>query len=113
MFGFYFLETCPFLMRNKNGVDPEGKGDRKELGGAEGEKTIIRIDCMSKESLFNKRKGKHANKKIIRLKNLRVETFMLLGEKLITSNKLETNLTIWSLETGSSNLSHYVSRELL
>lgn len=68
---------------------------------------------MRKESLFNKRKGKHTNKKLIRFKNLRVETFMLLWEKLITSNKLETNLTIWSLETGSSNPSHYVSREHL
>lgn len=68
---------------------------------------------MRKETLFNKRKGKDTNKKPIRFKNLRVETFMLLGEKLITSNKLETNLTIWSLETGSSNPSHYVSREHL
>lgn len=61
-------------------MDPEGKGDRKELGGAEGEEAIIRIDCIRKEFLFNKRKGKHVNKKPIGFKNLRVESFTLLGE---------------------------------
>jgi hypothetical protein len=31
--------------------------DEKKLGGVEGEKAIIRIYCMRKESIFNKKKN--------------------------------------------------------
>jgi hypothetical protein len=42
-------------MRDRKGMDPEGRGGREELGGVEGEVYIIRIDCMRKKSIFNKR----------------------------------------------------------
>lgn len=45
-------------MRARKGVDPEGRGGGEELGGEEGGKTIIRIYCMRKDSIFNKRKKK-------------------------------------------------------
>lgn len=42
-------------------VDPEGKRDGEELGGVEGEEAMIRVYCLRKESIFDKRKK--ANKK--------------------------------------------------
>jgi hypothetical protein len=32
MFGCYLLQDCSFLIRDKKGVDPEGRRSRKELG---------------------------------------------------------------------------------
>jgi hypothetical protein len=55
VFGCYFSDACSFLMRDRKGMDPEGRGGREELGGVEGEVYIIRIDCMRKKSIFNKR----------------------------------------------------------
>lgn len=42
-------------------MDPEGKRDGEELGGVEGEEVMIRVYCLRKESIFDKRKK--ANKK--------------------------------------------------
>jgi hypothetical protein len=40
-------------MRDRKGVDPEGRGGGEELGGVEGGKTIIWIYCMRKNLFFN------------------------------------------------------------
>lgn len=40
-------------MRNRKKVDPEGRRDGKELGGAEEGGTIIIIGWMRKEFIFN------------------------------------------------------------
>lgn len=37
MFSCHLLEFCSFLMRNKKGVDLDGRGAREELGGIKGE----------------------------------------------------------------------------
>ena len=47
-------------MRKINGVDPDGKGGGEELGGVEGEETIIRICFVRKKSIFNKMKKNQA-----------------------------------------------------
>jgi hypothetical protein len=31
MLGFYLLEACSFLMRDRKGMDPEGRGEGREL----------------------------------------------------------------------------------
>ena len=56
IFGCYLLEACSFLMRDRKGVDLEGRRGGEDLGRVEGEETIIRIYYMRKESIFNKRK---------------------------------------------------------
>ena len=43
-------------MRDRKGVDLDGKGREEALGGVGGEETITRLYCMRKESIFNKRK---------------------------------------------------------
>jgi hypothetical protein len=45
-------------MRDRKEVTPDGMGGEEELGGAEGRETVIRIYCMRKESIFNKRMEK-------------------------------------------------------
>lgn len=42
-------------MRDRNQVDPDGRGGREQLGGLEGGKTVIMIYLLRKESIFNKR----------------------------------------------------------
>lgn len=42
-------------MKAKKGVEPEGRGSGKELGGVEEGETAIRTYCMRKKSIFNKR----------------------------------------------------------
>lgn len=54
MFGCCLLETCPLLMKYRRS-GPRGEGGREAQGAGEGEETIIRIYCMRKESMFNKR----------------------------------------------------------
>lgn len=39
MFGFYLLEACSFLKRDRKGLGPEGKGGREDLGREEGGET--------------------------------------------------------------------------
>lgn len=41
-------------------MDPDGRGDNRELGGGNEGKTVIKIQCMRKQSIFNKR-GKSLN----------------------------------------------------
>lgn len=43
MFGGYILEVSPFLMKNIKEVGTEGRRGGEELGGVEGDETIIRI----------------------------------------------------------------------
>lgn len=43
MFGYHLLEAFSFLMRDRNGLDPEGKKYEEELEGVDGEKTMIGI----------------------------------------------------------------------
>ena len=54
MFAANLLESYSFLMRNRKGVNLEGSGEK--VGGVEGQETVLRIYCMRKESIFNKRK---------------------------------------------------------
>jgi len=51
MFGCSLLDASSFLMRNREGVDLDGRGGGKEL---EGEGGGYCIQIMSKESMFNK-----------------------------------------------------------
>lgn len=51
MLGCYLLEVYSFLMKERKGADLEGRVDREQLRGAEGEETVIRIHCMRKESI--------------------------------------------------------------
>ena len=44
-------------MGDRKGVGLERRESREEVGGAEIWKTIIRIHCVRKESIFNKRKS--------------------------------------------------------
>lgn len=48
LFCYYLLEVCS-LIRGREGVDPDGRGGGKELGGAEGGETIIRIYYVRKK----------------------------------------------------------------
>ena len=59
-------QESSFLMRDTKGIDSKGRCDGKELGGAEGRVTIIRIHWMRQESFFQifnnkgKREGRSA-----------------------------------------------------
>ena len=52
MFGCYLLEACSFLMRDRKGVDLDGRDGGEELGGVEGEETVIRIYYVRKNIFF-------------------------------------------------------------
>lgn len=58
MFGYFVLEACTFLIRDKIAVYPEGREGGEEPGGVE---IIIRMYYMKNQSIFNKRK-KNINK---------------------------------------------------
>jgi len=53
----YLLAAHSFLMNDRNGMVPEGRGGEEEARGVEGGTTVIRIHCMRKESIFNKREN--------------------------------------------------------
>lgn len=57
---FYFVRFCCylFLIKDRNGVDPNARGGREEVGGVEEGKTLIRIYYMKKRIHFNKREEK-------------------------------------------------------
>lgn len=55
MFGGYLLEACPFLARDRKGVDVDRKGGGEELGGGERGESVFRLYCLRKESMFNRR----------------------------------------------------------
>jgi len=42
-------------MRDRKGEYPEGKGTEGELGRVEEGETIIKVHCMRKEFVFNKK----------------------------------------------------------
>ena len=44
-----------FFSNDRKGVDPDGKEEEEELGGVKGGGIIIRVYCMKKESIFDKR----------------------------------------------------------
>lgn len=44
-----------FLMKYRKKMDPYGRGVGEELGGLEGEESVIRIYYMRGKSIFNKR----------------------------------------------------------
>jgi hypothetical protein len=46
MFYSFLLVTCSFLMRDRKGVDLEGRSREKELAEVEGEETAIRTYCI-------------------------------------------------------------------
>lgn len=50
----YLLEASSFLMRDRKGVDPDGRGGVEEPEGGEGRETALQLHCMRKESMFNK-----------------------------------------------------------
>lgn len=56
LFNFFFLDVC-FLMRARKDVSEGRCEGREDLGGFEGEGTIIRIYCKKKKrkkTIFNK-----------------------------------------------------------
>ena len=55
--GWCLLKACSFLMRDRKGVDSEGRGDREELEGVRGRITGIKIYYIRKDSLFNNREN--------------------------------------------------------
>ena len=56
---YYHLLEAFFLMRDRNEVNLDMRGDSKELGAIKGVKTVARIYYVKKESIFNKLKKWH------------------------------------------------------
>jgi len=50
IFGYYVLEACSFLMRDRKEVDLKEREYGKELGGVERGDTVTKIYCMRKEA---------------------------------------------------------------
>lgn len=42
-------------MRDRKGVDSDSRGGKEDLGAIEGGETVIKIYCMKKESISDKR----------------------------------------------------------
>lgn len=51
------LLSLRHLLRSNErlGVDPSGSGKGEELEGIEGRKTLLRLNCMRKETVLNER----------------------------------------------------------
>lgn len=49
------LRSLLFSNERQEEIDPEGRGDGEELGVMARGETVLRIYCMRKESIFNKR----------------------------------------------------------
>lgn len=58
MLCFYLLEACSFLVRDRRGVDLEGRRGGERTGRDRRGETVFRLHCMRKESMFNKREKK-------------------------------------------------------
>jgi hypothetical protein len=57
------LRSLFISRRDKNGVALNGRGCKKELGEVEEKETVIKIYCVRKESIFNKKEEIKANTK--------------------------------------------------
>lgn len=57
MFCYYLLGACSFLMRDRKGMDRDGRRCGEELGDIQGRETVIRIYCMRKGSTIIKGGG--------------------------------------------------------
>jgi hypothetical protein len=55
MFGCYLLEGCPFLIKDRKGVDLEGREDGKELGRVQEGGNVIKIYCINKRIYVQKK----------------------------------------------------------
>ena len=55
--GLLSLTSLPFPKERQRGVDLDERGGGKELRREEGRETVIRLYCMRKEFMFNKRKN--------------------------------------------------------
>lgn len=53
---YYLLEAYSFLIRNREGINPVGRGGEEELGGVEGGKGDHNQDIYEKRVIFNKKK---------------------------------------------------------
>jgi hypothetical protein len=51
MFDWCLLEACSFLMGDRKGVGPEGRGGGEDLGEGEGEGTVMGIILLEKKNL--------------------------------------------------------------
>lgn len=88
MCGCYLLKVRCFLVRDRKGVDPEGRGSGEELGGVKGGKIIIKIYCMWKETIFNKEENEiHYSLTVHGLSLLSVYTyFKRIGSFLVPNS---------------------------
>lgn len=57
-FCFYFLEAYSFPIRDKKGLDLDGKESGEHLGGVNGREFVFRLYYMRKEYMFNMRENK-------------------------------------------------------
>lgn len=55
MFGCYLLKACSSLIRDRKGADLDERRGREELGEVERGETVLRLYCMRKESVLNRR----------------------------------------------------------
>ena len=53
IFYYYHVEVCSFLMRNRKGVDFDGR-EWGWSGRSRYRKTVVRIDAVRREFIFNK-----------------------------------------------------------
>lgn len=49
-------------MRERKGVDLDGRGNGEESGGEEEGETVFRVYCMRRESMFSKREIRRGHK---------------------------------------------------
>lgn len=68
---FCFILVCLTFLREKESIELERQRDREDLGGDKGGETVIRIQCMKKNFIFNK----NSKKKKVTLQFLETETF--------------------------------------
>lgn len=61
-FHCYTLDNCLFSTKRQKGSDLVGRGAGEEMTEIEGGKTVIRIHCIRKESVFKKKKKEYVNK---------------------------------------------------
>lgn len=72
------LMTLCLLMRDRKRIDPDGRGVGKELGGAEGGKTIKRVYYVRRKKIHSQQKG---GKEIGRQQTVACGKFNLKGRQ--------------------------------